>query len=77
LSDAGISVELGEVDHLLGILKETDYVEITPYAYRYMQGDDIGSQMKLPYAYEVDKKVIKKIIANTNWNKIERVRPLA
>lgn len=77
MSDAGISVELGEVDHLLGILKETDYVEITPYAYRYMQGDDIGSQMKLPYAYEVDKKVIKKIIANTNWNKIERVRPLA
>ena len=42
-----------------------------------MQGDDIGSQMKLPYAYEVDKKVIKKIIANTNWNKIERVSPLA
>lgn len=77
MSDAGISVELGEVDHLLGILKETDYVEITPYAYRYMQGDDIGGQMKLPYAYEVDKKVIKKIIANTNWNKIERVRPLA
>lgn len=77
LSDAGISVELGEVDHVLGILKETDYVEITPYAYRYMQGDDIGSQMKLPYAYEVDKKVIKKIIANTNWNKIERVSPLA
>ena len=77
MSDAGISVELGEVDHVLGILKETDYVEITPYAYRYMQGDDIGSQMKLPYAYEVDKKVIKKIIANTNWNKIERVRPLA
>lgn len=77
MSDAGISVELGEVDHLLGILKETDYLEITPYAYRYMQGDDIGSQMKLPYAYEVDKKVIKKIIANTNWNKIERVRPLA
>lgn len=68
---------MGEVDHVLGILKETDYVEITPYAYRYMQGDDIGSQMKLPYAYEVDKKVIKKIIANTNWNKIERVRPLA
>lgn len=77
MSDAGISVELGEVDHVLGILKETDYVEITPYAYRYMQGDDIGSQMKLPYAYEVDKKVIKKIIANTNWNKIERVSPLA
>ena len=47
LSDAGISVELGEVDHILGILKETDFVEITPYAYRYMQGDDIGSQMKL------------------------------
>lgn len=76
LSDAGISVELGEVDHVLGILKETDYVEITPYAYRYMQGDDIGSQMKLPYAYEVDKNVIKKIIANTNWSKIERVSPL-
>lgn len=77
LSDAGISVELGEVDHVLGILKETDYVEITPYAYRYMQGDDIGSQMKLPYAYEVDKKVIKKIIANTKWNKLEKVSPLA
>lgn len=77
LSDTGISVELGEVDHILGILKETDYVEITPYAYRYLQGEDIGSQMKLPYADEVGKDVIKKIIANTNWNKIERVSPLA
>lgn len=77
LSDAGISVELGEVDHILGILKETDNVEITPYAYRYMQGDDIGSQMKLPYADEVGKDVIKKIIANTNWNKTEMVSPLA
>lgn len=77
LSDAGISVELGEVDHVLGILKETDYVEITPYAYRYMQGDDIGSQMKLPYADEVGKDVIKEIIANTKWNKLEKVSPLA
>lgn len=77
LSDAGISVELGEVSHILGILKETDYVEITPYAYRYMQGDDIGSQMKLPYAEEVGKDVIKKIIANTKWNKLEKVSPFA
>ena len=77
LSDAGISVELGEVEHILGILKETDYVEITPYAYRYMQGDDIGSQMKLPYADEVGKDVIKEIIANTKWNKLEKARPLA
>ena len=77
LSDAGISVELGEVNHILGILKETDYVEITPYAYRYMQGDDIGSQMKLPYADEVGKDVIKEIIANTKWNKLEAVSPLA
>lgn len=77
LSDAGISVELGEVEHILGILKETDYVEIIPYAYRYMQGDDIGSQMKLPYADEVGKDVIKEIIANTKWNKLEKARPLA
>ena len=77
LSVAGISVELGEVEHILGILKETDYVEITPYAYRYMQGDDIGSQMKLPYADEVGKHVIKKIIANTKWNKLEKVSPFA
>ncbi len=77
LSDAGISVELGEVDHILGILKETDFVEITPYAYRYMQGDDIGSQMKLPYADEVGKVVIKEIVANTKWNKLEKVSPLA
>ena len=77
LSDAGISVELGEVEHILGILKETDYVEITPYAYRYMQGEDIGSQMKLPYADEVGKDVIKEIIANTKWNKLEKVSPLA
>lgn len=77
LSDVGISVELGEVEHILGILNETDYVEITPYAYRYMQGDDIGSQTRLPYADEVDKDVIRKIIANTKWNKIESVSPLA
>ena len=77
LYDAGISVELGEFEHILGILKETDYVEITPYAYRYMQGDDIGSQMKLPYADEVGKHVIKKIIANTKWNKLEKVSPFA
>lgn len=77
LSDTGISVELGEVDHILGILKETDYVEITPNAYRYMHGEDIGSQMKLPYADENDKEVIKKIIANTIWKKLEKVCPLA
>ena len=77
LYDAGISVELGEVNHILGILKETDYVEITPYAYRYMQGDDIGSQMKLPYPDEVGKDVIKEIIANTIWKKLEKVCPLA
>ncbi len=77
LSDAGISVELGEVEHILGILMETDYVEITPYAYRYMQGDDIGGQMKLPYADEVGKDVIKEIIANTKWNKLEKVSPFA
>ena len=76
LSDAEISVELEEVDHILGILKETDYVEITPYAYRYRQRDDIGSQMTLPYADEVGKNVVNKIIANTKWNKIERVSPL-
>ena len=76
LSDAGISVELGDVSHILGILKETDYVEITPYAYRYMQGDNIGSQMTLPYADEIGKNVIKEIIASTKWNKIEKVSPL-
>lgn len=75
LSDVGISVELGEVAHILGILKETDFVEITPYAYRYMQGDNIGSQMTLPYADEIGKNVIKEIIAKTKWNKIERVSP--
>lgn len=76
LSEAGISVELGDVSHILGILKETDYVEITPYAYLYMQGDNIGSQMTLPYADEIGKNVIKEIIASTKWNKIEKVSPL-
>lgn len=72
LTDAGISVDLGETDHILGILKETDYVEITPYAYRYMQGDNVGSQMSLPYPGEdISKETIKKIIANTAWEKIE------
>ena len=41
-----------------------------------MQRDDIGSQMTLPYADEVGKNVVNKIIANTKWNKIERVSPL-
>ncbi len=76
LLDAGISVELGEVAHILGILKKTDYVEITPYAYRYMQGDNIGSQMRLPRADEIDKDTLKKIIANTEWKKIENVKPI-
>lgn len=76
LSDASISVELGEVAHILGILKETDYVEITPYAYRYMQGDNIGSQMRLPCVDEIGKDTLKKIIANTEWKKIENVRPI-
>lgn len=76
LSDAGISVDLGDTDDILGILKETDYVEITPYAYRYMQGDNVGSQMRLPYADEIGKDILKKIISNTEWEKIEEVRPL-
>lgn len=76
LTDAGIIPELGEVTHILGILKETDYVEITPYAYRYMQGEGVGSQMKLPYAEEVDRDTIKQIIENTDWKPIEKVRPM-
>lgn len=75
LTDAGIIPELGEVSHILGILKETDYVEITPEAYRYMQGEGVGSQMKLPYAGEIGRDIIKKIIENTDWEPIERVRP--
>ncbi|MDE6337681.1 MAG: hypothetical protein K2L34_14040, partial [Muribaculaceae bacterium] len=76
LTDADISPEVGEVSHILGILKETDYVEITPYAYRYMQGEGIGSQMKLPYIGEVDRGIIKKIIENTDWKPIEKVKPI-
>lgn len=77
MTDAGISVELGEVAHILGILKETDYVEITPYAYRYMQGDNVGSQMRLPYADEIGKDTLKKIIESTEWREIEKVVPNA
>lgn len=75
LDDAGLSVELGEVDQILGILKETDYVEITPYAYRYMQSDNVGSQMMLPYAEDVGKDTLKQIIANTDWKKIPPLAP--
>ncbi|MDE5762702.1 MAG: hypothetical protein K2H68_04255 [Bacteroidales bacterium] len=75
LTDADIIPALGEVSHILGILRETDYVEITPDAYRYMQGEGVGSQMMLPYADEVGRDIIKKIIENTEWAPIERVRP--
>ncbi len=76
LTEAGVVPKLGEVSHILGILKETDLVQITPYAYRYMQGDGVGSQMALPYAGEADKDTIKKIIQNTDWKPIERVSPI-
>lgn len=76
LTDAGIITEIGEVSNIFGILKETDCVEITPYAYRYMQGEGVGSQMKLPYADEVDRDIINKIIENTDWKPIEKVRPI-
>lgn len=33
--------------------------------------------MKLPYADEVGKVVIKEIVENTKWNKLEKVSPLA
>ena len=73
LKNAGINVELGEVEHILGILKETDFVEVTPYAYRYMQGKNVGSQLSLPYSDEIGKDALKRIIANTEWEKIETV----
>ncbi len=76
LTDTGIIPVLGEVSHILGILKETDSVEITPYAYRYMQGEGVGSQMKLPYVDEVDRDTVNKIIENTDWKPIEKVRPI-
>ena len=76
LTDADIIPALGEVSHILGILRETDYVEITPDAYRYMQDEGVGSQMMLPYAGEVGRDIIKKIIENTEWVPIERVRPV-
>lgn len=73
---SGITPELGEISHILGILKETDRVEITPYAYRYMQGEGVGSQMELPYQGDVGKEIIKKIIENTDWKPIEKVRSI-
>lgn len=37
LYDDGIILEYGNLDKILPILKETDLVEITPSAYRYLQ----------------------------------------
>lgn len=73
LKNAGINVELGEVDHILGILKETDFVEITSYTYRYMQGKNVGSQLRLPFTDEIGKDALKRVIASTEWEKIEAV----
>ena len=64
-------------EEILAILQETDYVEICPHAYRYMQGNNIiGSQISLPYSGEkVSREIVKAIIANTEWEKQKEARP--
>ncbi len=76
LFDAGIPVLLENREEILAILQETDYVEICPHAYRYMQGDNVGSQISLPYPGEkVSREIVKAIIANTEWEKQKEARP--
>lgn len=63
-------------EEILAILLETDYIEICPHAYQYMQGDNVGSQISLPYpSKSVSREIIKAIIANTEWEKQEAARP--
>lgn len=76
LFDAGIPVMLENREEILAILLETDYIEICPHAYRYMQEDNVGSQISLPYpSKSVSREIIKAVIANTEWEKQEAARP--
>lgn len=72
LYDGGIILEYGNLDSILPILKETDLVEITPSAYRYFQRDGVGSQLAL---WQIPEELRQKVIADTNWNKQQEVKP--
>lgn len=72
LYDDGIILEYGNLDKILPILKETDFVEITSSAYRYFQRDSVGSQIAL---WQIPEKLRDEVITNTNWEKQHEVKP--
>ena len=72
LYDDGIILEYGNLDKILPILKETDLVEITPYAYRYFQRDGVGSQIAL---WQIPEELRAEVISDANWEKQHEVKP--
>lgn len=64
LDAQGIRISYTDLDAILPLLREEDLVEITPYAYRYFQGNGIGEQMDLCLFSEDIQPLV---MANTNW----------
>lgn len=74
--EKGIPIVLNSRDKILSILRETDYVRITPNAYRYFQEDNVGNEISLPYPDEqISKGGVKQIINQTEWEPVIHVEP--
>lgn len=77
LCDAGIGVVCNELDRLLRMAQETDYVSITPLADKYAHGEKIGNEITLPYVDEdITAQQVADVIAATEWKPQRMVKPI-
>lgn len=75
--DAGINVRVEPYDKMMGILRETDYVRITPFRSHYLQSDNVGNEITLPYVREeISQEQINRLIDATKWEPLSEVRPV-
>ena len=75
LRDEGVGVVCDEMDRLLRIAEETDYVGITPEADKYSHDEKVGNEITLPYVQEgITAQQIENVIAAAEWEPVRKVR---
>lgn len=78
LLQEGIRVNCdNDVNRLLKMAEETDYVSISPLSNHYYYNSETGNEIELPYVCEnVSPQQVADIIAATKWEKQKVVKPI-
>jgi hypothetical protein len=77
LCDIEIGVKCDEMDRLLRMAQEADYVGITPLVSRYAHNEKVGNEIRLPYVDEdITAQQVADVIAATEWKPQRKVKPI-